>query len=87
MYRLNEYTKQQYIHLRQNCTGLVYDLKLARRWNLNLIGGHTFLQKLETFNIDQKVPFDGFTQLNNRISNISYHQNSFIFQGGISYEF
>jgi hypothetical protein len=87
MYRLNEGARDQYIHLQQNSTGLIYDLKLSQRWKLNLIAGHTFSQRLETFNLDQKVPFDGFTKLNNRVSNISYRQNSFIFQGGISYEF
>jgi len=87
MYRLNEDGKDQYIHLQQNSAGLIYDLKLSQRWKLNLIAGHTFSQRLETFNMDQKVPFDGFTKLNDRVSNISYRQNSFIFQGGISYEF
>ncbi len=87
MYRLNDDAKDQYIHLQQNSAGLIYDLKLSRRWKLNLIAGHTFAQRLETFNMDQKVPFDGFTKLNDRIANISYRQNSFIFQGGISYEF
>jgi hypothetical protein len=87
MYRLNEGARDQYIHLQQNSTGLIYDLKLSQRWKLNMIAGHTFSQRLETFNLDQKVPFDGFTKLNDRVSNISYRQNSFIFQGGISYEF
>lgn len=87
MYRLNEDAKDQYINLQQNSAGLIYDLKLSQRWKLNLIGGHTFLQRLETFNMDQKVSFDGFTKLNDRVANISYRQNSFIFQGGISYEF
>jgi hypothetical protein len=87
MYRLNEDAKDQYLHLRQNSAGLVYDLKLSQRWKLNLVAGHTFSQRLETFNLDQKVPFDGFGKLNDRVANISYRQNSFIFQGGISYEF
>ena len=87
MYRLNEDAKDQYLHLQQNSAGLIYDLKLSQRWKLNLIAGHTFLQKLETFNMDQKVPFDGFTKLSDRVANISYRQNSFIFQGGLSYEF
>jgi hypothetical protein len=87
MYRLNEDGKDQYIHLRQNSAGLIYDLKLNQRWKLNLIAGHTFSQRLETFNMDQKVPFDGFNKLNNRVANISYRQNSFIFQGGLSYVF
>ncbi|MEO3406954.1 DUF6268 family outer membrane beta-barrel protein [Mucilaginibacter sp. CAU 1740] len=87
MYRLNEGATDQYIHLRQSSGGLIYDLKLARRWKLNLIAGRTFSQRLETFNLDQKVSFNGFTKLNDRIANISYRQNSFLFQGGLSYEF
>lgn len=87
MYRLNEDTKDQYINLQQNSAGLIYDLKLTKRWKLNLIAGHTFSQRLETFNMNQKVPFDGFAKLNDRIANISYRQNSFVFQGGLSYVF
>ncbi len=87
MYRLNEDAKDQYIHLRQNTAGLIYDLKISRRWKLNMIAGHSFSQRLETFNMDQKAPFEGLSKLNDRIANISYRQNSFIFQGGISYEF
>jgi len=87
MYRLNGDAKDQYIHLRQNSAGLIYDLKLSRRWKLNLVAGHTFSQRLETFNMDQKVPFDGFGKLNDRVANVAYRQNSFIFQGGLSYEF
>jgi len=45
-----------------------------------MIAGHTFMQKLETFNMDQKVPFDKFNKLNDRVVSVSYHQNSFIFQ-------
>jgi hypothetical protein len=87
MYRLNADAKDQYIHLQQNSAGLIYDLKLGQRWKLNLVGGYTLSQKLETFNMDQKVPFDGFTKLNDRVANISYKKDSFIVQGGISYEF
>jgi hypothetical protein len=89
MYRLNETgkEKEQYLHLRQSNAGLIYDLKMGRRWKLNLVAGHTFTQRLETFNMDQKVSFNGFGKLNDRISNVSYQQNSFIFQTGISYQF
>lgn len=87
MYRLNENGQAQYLHLRQNSGGLLYDLKLGQRWKLNLVAGHTFMQRLETFNMDQKVSFNGFGKLNDRVSNISYRQNSFIFQGSISYQF
>ncbi len=88
MYRLNEAGKeQQYLHLRQSSGGLIYDLKLGQRWKLNLVAGHTFTQRLETFNLDQKVSFNGFSKLNDRKANVSYQQNSFIFQGGLSYQF
>jgi hypothetical protein len=87
MYRLNQNQDEQYLHLRQNSGGLIYDLTLSKRWKLNLVAGHTFMQRLETFNIDQKVSLNGFGKLNDRVSNISYQQNSFIFQGGISYQF
>jgi hypothetical protein len=88
MYRLNEAGKEkQYLHLRQSSGGLIYDLKLGQRWKLNLVAGHTFNQRLETFNMDQKVSFNGFSKLNDRKANVSYQQNSFIFQGGLSYQF
>lgn len=87
MYRLNEGGKEQYLHLRQNTGGLIYELKLAERWRLNLVAGHTFMQRLETFNMDQKIGFNKFGDLNNRVANVSYNQNSFIFQGGLSYQF
>ena len=87
MYRLNSDQQPQYVHLRQNSAGLIYEVKPGKRWKLSMVAGHTFMQKLETFNMDQKVPFDGFNKLNDRVANVSYRQNSFIFQGGINYEF
>lgn len=87
MYRLNTNEQPQYLHLRQNSAGLLYDLTLGRRWKFTAVAGHTFMQRLETFNMDQKVPFEGFAKLNDRVANISYKQNSFIFQGGLSYQF
>jgi hypothetical protein len=87
LYRLNEGKQPQYLHLQQSSGGLSYDLRLGQRWKLNLIAGHTFMQRLETFNMDQKVSLNGFSKLNDRVANVSYRQNSFIFQGGISYQF
>ncbi len=87
MYSLNETGKKQYLQLQQSSGGFIYDLKLNGRWKLNLIAGHTFTQRLETFNMDQKVKLNGFGKLNDRISNVSYRENSLIFQGGISYQF
>ncbi|NII29200.1 hypothetical protein HB364_29240 [Pseudoflavitalea sp. X16] len=87
MYRLHEGEQAQYLHLRQNSGGLLYDLSLGKRWKFSLIAGHTFMQKLETFNMDQKIPFNKFNELDDRKPNVSYSQNSFIFQGGISYQF
>jgi hypothetical protein len=90
MYRLNPNGKtgqEQYLSLQQYSGGLIYDLKLGQRWKLTLIGGRTFEQRLETFNMDQKVSFDNFGKLNDRKANISYRENSFVFQAGISYAF
>lgn len=87
MYRLNNGLNAQYLHLRQNSAGLIYDFKPGQRWKLNLLAGHTFMQRLETFNMDQKISLNRFGKLNDRIPNISYRANSFIFQGGVSYQF
>ncbi len=90
MYRLTptgQNRQDQYLNLQQYSGGLIYDLKLGQRWKLNFIAGHTFQQRLETFNMDQKVSFDNFGKLNDRKANVSYRQNSFVFQAGISYAF
>lgn len=86
-YRLNDQAQGQYIHLQQYNGGLIYDLKLGQRWKVNLVAGHTFMQRLQTFNMDQKISFNKINQMNDRVPNVSYRQNSFIFQGGISYIF
>lgn len=87
MYRLNERQNIQYLHLRQSSAGLIYDLKLGQRWKLNLLAGHTFMQRLETFNMDQKISLNRFGKLDDRLPNVSYRRNSFILQGGVSYQF
>lgn len=87
MYRLHTGNQPQYLHLQQNSAGLIYDLKLGKRFTWTMIAGHTITQRLETFNNDQRVPFEGFGKLNDRVPNVSYRQNSFIFQGGLSYSF
>jgi hypothetical protein len=79
--------QKQYLNLQQFSGGLLYDVSLTRRWKLNLIAGHTFSQRLETFNMDQKVSFNNFAKLRDRTPNVSYRQNSFIFQGGLSFQF
>jgi hypothetical protein len=84
---VNTNGQSQYLSLQQYSGGLIYDVRLGKRWKLNLIAGHTFEQRLETFNMDQKVSFDNFGQLNNRKSNVSYRENSFVFQAGINYAF
>lgn len=37
--------------------------------------------------MNQKVPFEGFAKLNDRVANITYNQNSFLFKVGLSYQF
>lgn len=86
MYRLNDGTEKQYLHLQQYSAGILYELNMGR-WKLTLTGGHTMLERLETFNMDQKVSFNNFKKLYDRKPNISYRQNSFVAQGGISYQF
>jgi len=62
MYRLNEGTEKQYLHLQQYSVGILYELNMGR-WKLTLTGGHTLLQRLETFDMDQKVPSNAFKKL------------------------
>jgi hypothetical protein len=87
MYRLNATQNPQYLHLQQYSGGLLYDVKLGHQWKLNLIAGHTFMQRLETFDMNQKVSFDNFGKLNDRTPTVSYRQNAFVFQGSISFAF
>ncbi len=87
MYRYNKNDSAQYIHLRQNSGGVIYDLKLGQRWKFTTIAGYTFMQKLEVFNLDQKISFNKFKELNSRKPILSYQQNSFMLQAGISFQF
>ncbi|MFT3823179.1 MAG: DUF6268 family outer membrane beta-barrel protein [Chitinophagaceae bacterium] len=87
LYALNSTPQKQYLQLQQYSGGLIYDLTIARNWKLNLVAARSFVQKLQTFNADQKVSLNNFGNLRKRVSNVSYEQNSFIFQGGISYQF
>ncbi|GGH59919.1 hypothetical protein HNQ91_000738 [Filimonas zeae] len=87
MYRLFQPGNAQYIHLRQSSAGIIYDQQIAKRWKLNLVAGRTLSQRLETFNMDQKISLNKFNELDKRVPNISYQQNSFLFQGSISYQF
>ncbi len=45
------------------------------------------MQRLETFDVNQKISLNGFGKLSDRKANISYQQNSFILQAGVSYQF
>jgi hypothetical protein len=87
MYRLNEAEKEQYIHLQQTNAGIIYDARLGQRWKFSLTAGYTLMQKLQTFDMDQKISFNRFADLNHRNANISYQEKSFVVQTGISYQF
>ena len=86
-YLLNDPQKKQYLNLQQYTAGLIYDATIFKRWKLSLLVGHTVSQRLETFDMDQKVSFDSFGELNKRKPNVSYRENSFVIQAAISYEF
>ena len=87
MYRVNDGVEKQYLNLQQYSAGLIYDLNLGGRWKVTLSAGHTMMERLETFDMDQKVSFNNFQKLYDRKPNISYRENSFVAQGGISYQF
>ena len=87
MYRVNEGKEKQYLNLQQYSAGLIYDLNLGGRWKVTLSAGHTMMQRLETFDMTQKVSFNNIKKLYDRTPNVSYRQNSFVAQGGISYQF
>ncbi len=88
VYGLNDSAQhKQYIQFQQYNLGFVYDINLGKHWKINLNAGRTLMQKLETFSTDQKVSFEDFGSLHNRISNVSYKENSFFIHGGISYRF
>jgi len=86
-WRLNSGVGKQYLQLQQVSAGLLYECTLAKRWKVSLIPGHTLLQRLETFGLDQKISLDNFRKLGDRVHNVSYRQNSFTFQGSISFAF
>ena len=86
-WRLNSGIDKQYLQLQQVNAGLLYECRLGKRWKLNLIPGHTLLQRLETFSPDQTISLDNFKKLGDRVHAVSYRQNSFTFQGSISYAF
>lgn len=86
-YRLNDQVKGKYLQFQQMSGGLVYDLKLWQNWKLNIIGGYTLMQKLQSFDNDQKIKLDDFGALEKRKTNYSNQSKSMAVQGGISYQF
>jgi len=75
---------QQYLSWQQYSGGLIYDLTLSKRWNINLVAGHSFLQRLETFDRRDKASLNNFSELSNRRPIYSDRQTSFIFQAVIT---
>lgn len=86
-YRLNGEQKGKYVQFQQMSQGLIYDLKLWNNWKLNIIGAYTLMQKLQSFDNDQKISLDDFGGLKNRKTNYSNQSKSLVVQGGISYQF
>ena len=78
---------KQYLSWQQYNGGLIYDLTLSKRWNINLVAGHSFMQRFETFDQREKASFDNFSELNNRKPIYSNRQTSFVFQGTVTYQF
>jgi len=88
MYRLNdEIGEKQYLQLLQYTAGFIYDGMISRHWKFNIIAGHTIVQQLQTFDNSQKLPVDDFAGFNDRVSNVSYKQNSLVLQAGLSFLF
>jgi len=82
-----EMPNRQYLSWQQFSGGLIYDVTLSKRWNFNLVAGHSFMQRLETFDQATKASFNNFSELSNRKPIYSDRQTSFIFQAGINYKF
>lgn len=87
IYSLNNGKTKQYLSWQQYSAGIIYDRSISKRWSFNLIAGHSFMQRLETFDQGAKASLDNFSELSGRKANYSEQQTSFIFQGGISYKF
>lgn len=85
-YRLDQ-QRGKYLQFQQMSGGIVYDLKISQNWKLNLMGAYTLMQKLQTFDNDQKIKLDDFGALNKRKTNYSNQSKSMVVQGGISYQF
>jgi Domain of unknown function (DUF6268) len=86
-YGLTDGKSKEYLSWQQYSGGLIYDLKLGGRWNINLVAGHSFLQRLETFDQSEKASFDNFSELNKRKPVYSNRQTSFVFQAVVTYQF
>jgi hypothetical protein len=86
-YRLNNEDRRKYVQFQQMSGGLIYDLKLFQNWKLNLICAYALMQKLQSFDNDQKITLDDFGGLSKRKTIYSNQTKSIVVQGGISYEF
>jgi len=87
MYRLNADPERKYLQWQQYSSGFLYEVNFSRRWALNLIVARAFDQRLETFDDDQKASLYNFKAVSNRKRLVSYRENSFMAQGGISFKF
>jgi hypothetical protein len=85
--KIGQQSVKQYLSWQQYSGGLLYEVTLSKRWNFNVMAGHSFSQKLETFDQSQKASLDNFSFLSNRKPIYSDHQTSFIAQATINYKF
>ncbi|WEK34313.1 MAG: DUF6268 family outer membrane beta-barrel protein [Candidatus Pseudobacter hemicellulosilyticus] len=86
-YRLNSGAGDEYIQHQQVSTGISYDWQLNHRWDLNIIGGYTLSNKLQTYSNSEKAGFNAFDKIQDRKWNLSYDRNTPFIQAGFNYKF
>lgn len=85
-YRLNDFSaNRKYIQLSQFSAGLVYDVAINRKFKMALFLEHAVMQKLQTFNSNEKAFLNQFNK--KRTAEVSYIRTSFVLQAELRYLF